>query len=253
VEKTCIPILSEILEMYYTPREFAELASIFDVAFDSSQASWREEEWNWLGIARQLVEKLDFGNHHRLLESLLEQLDQRNKTAIARTDWERRDAHQHAEPKIRQLIDSLGEPSIPREIAVTEAKPFSVKAEVREFLERAETEIFVIDPYIGIGTLDCLRLASKPIRLLTGTRPNSIEKGFDGALQAFRAEGFQLEVRQNAMLHDRHIVFNDRCWLVGSSLKDAGKKAFHTTEIIDTKAEVVAALEAKWQANSVYP
>ncbi len=68
-----------------------------------------------------------------------------------------------------------------------------------------------------------------------------------------KAEGFQVEVRQNAKLHDRHIIFNDRCWLVGSSLKDAGKKAFHTTEITDTKAEVIAALEAKWQASSVYP
>jgi hypothetical protein len=238
--------------MYYTPEEFGEIASIFDVAFDPGQP-WRGRDWNWLGIARQLIEKLDFGNHRLLLESLLEQLDQRNKTAIARTDWERREAHQHAEPKIRRLIESLGEASIPREIAVAEAKPFSAKAEVREFLERAETEIFVVDPCIGISTLDCLRSVSKPIRLLTGTHPNSIEKGFDGALQAFRAEGFQVELRQNAKLHDRHIVFNDRCWLVGSSLKDAGKKAFHTTEIIDTKAEVIAALEAKWQASSVYP
>lgn len=53
--------------------------------------------------------------------------------------------------------------------------------------------------------------------------------------------------------HDRHIAFNERCWLVGSSHKDAGKKAFHTTEIVDAKAEVVAALEAKWDAGLLYP
>ena len=44
-----------------------------------------------------------------------------------------------------------------------------------------------------------------------------------------------------------------RCWLVGPSLKDAGKKAFHTMEIVDAKAEVLAALEAKCGAASAYP
>src|SRR5258708_9859690 len=104
-----------------------------------------------------------------MLEALLSALEQRNKTAIARTDWERRDAHQCATPKIDRLLAALGEPGIAREVVIAEDKPFTAKAEVREFLEKAETEIFVVDPYIGVGTLDCLRTAKCPIRLLTGS------------------------------------------------------------------------------------
>ena len=111
----------------------------------------------------------------------------------------------------------------------------------------------MVDPYVGVGTLDCLRTLRFPIRLLTGSRGNSVEAGFDAALKAFQAEGFKIEVRQHEKLHDRHFAFNERCWLVGSSLKDAGKKAFHTTEIIDARAEVLGALETKWKEGSSYP
>jgi hypothetical protein len=131
-------------------------------------------------------------------------------------------------------------------LAIPDNKPFEAKSEVREFLEKAETSILVVDPYVGVGTLDCFRSIKVPIRLLTGANPTSIEPRFDAAVQAFRAEGFQIEVRQHDKLHDRHVVLNDRCWLAGSSLKDAGRKAFHAIEITDARADVVAALERKW-------
>jgi hypothetical protein len=252
MDRSHIPPLAEVMELYYTYDEIAELASIFDVTL-SQESIWKSGRFSWLAVARQLVERIDHGNHYEMLKSLLPALEQRNKTAIARTDWERRDAHQHATPKIDLLVAALGEPGIAREIVVAEEKPFTAKAEVREFLERAETPILVVDPYVGVGTLDCLRTMKHPIRLLTGSRANSIEAGFDAALRSFMAEGFQIEVRQHTKLHDRHLGFNERCWLVGSSLKDAGKKAFHTTEIIDAKAEVLAALEAKWSSASPYP
>src|SRR5260370_31273669 len=114
MDKTCIPVLSEVLELYYTSDEFIELAAIFDATFDN-ELLWKRGQWNWLGIARQLIEKLDHGNDLLMMEAVLDQLEQRNLTAIARTDWERRDAHQCATPKIQRLRNALGEPAIPRE------------------------------------------------------------------------------------------------------------------------------------------
>lgn len=252
MDKTNIPLLAEVLELYYTYDELMEMAEIFDVNFENSLV-WKSQNFNWLGAARQLVEQIDHGNHYQMLESILGALEQRNKTAIARTDWGRREAHQYATPKIEKLIAALREPGFAREIVVAEDKPFTAKSEVREFLERAETPTLVVDAYVGVGTLDCFRTMKVPIRLLTGTHNNSIEAGFENALTAFQTEGFTIEVRRHPKLHDRHIAFNERCWLVGSSLKDAGKKAFHTMEIVDAKAEVVAALEARWNAASPYP
>jgi hypothetical protein len=91
------------------------------------------------------------------------------------------------------------------------------------------------------------------VRLLTGTQQNSIEAGFDTAKAAFCAEGHDLQVRRIQQIHDRHLVFNDRCWLVGGSLKDAGRKPFNCIEITDQKAIVVADLESKWFGGSPYP
>ena len=84
-----------------------EAASIFDVTF-SEESVWRGGQFNWLAAARQLVEQIDHGNHFNMLESLLMALEQRNRTAIARTDWERRDAHECARPKIERLIGGAG-------------------------------------------------------------------------------------------------------------------------------------------------
>lgn len=54
------------------------------------------------------------------------------------------------------------------------------------------------------------------------------------------------------MLRDRHLCFNGSCWLVGSSLKDAGKKPFHGIEIVDSKAAVVADLEGRGKVANPY-
>ena len=246
-----IPILAEMLEEYYEPGELEEIAQLFGVELE--EQTWSRTKQGWLVVARQLVEKLEHGNHHALLQTILEQLDIRNTTAIAHTDWERRAAHQTLVPTIAALRTSFGEAAAPAEIAVSEGSPFSAKSQIRDLLATASTEVLVVDSYIGVGTLDCLRSVRQKIRLLTASLPNSIEAGFDAGLIDFVREGFQIEIRRGDMLHDRHLVFNERCWLVGSSLKDAGKKAFHCMEIVDMKVQVVGSLDAKWLAGKPYP
>src|SRR5205807_8054287 len=156
MNRSHIPVLAEVLEFYYTYPEIEELASIFDVTLPR-ETIWKNGGFSWLGVARQLIEQIDYGNHYEMLKSILASLEQRNITGIARTDWERRDAHEHATPKIVLLTAALGEPGIAREIVVAELRPFTAKAEVREFLDKAATPILVVDPYVGVGTLDCLR------------------------------------------------------------------------------------------------
>ncbi len=246
-----IPILAEILEEYYEPAELQEVGKLFGVELEAR--SWSPTKQEWFAIARQLVENLEQGNHHALLQTILEQIDIRNTTAVAHTDFERRSAHQALGPKIAALRAAFAEAAAPAEIAVPQGSPFSAKSQIRELLATASTDVFVVDPYVGVGTLDCLRSVGQRIRLLTGGLPTSVDTGFDAALRDFQKEGFQIEVRRADMLHDRHLVFNDRCWLVGSSLKDAGKKAFHCMEIIDLKVQVVRLLEAKWSNSRPYP
>jgi hypothetical protein len=251
VNRALVPILAETLQAYYDFGELIDVARLFEVHFeDEGYGPGRQE---WLSAARQLVEKLEHGNHRAFLGTVIEQMDLRNSKAIATTTWERRDANEAMRPYINELRAAFERVGVPRELAIAKSKPFTAKSIVREFLEKAETEILVVDPYVGVGTLDCFRDLATPIRLLTGGHPSSVEPGFVEAMQTFLAEGFRLSVRRHPKLHDRHLVFNDRCWLLGSSLKDAGKKEFHAIEIVDAKHEVRAELEAKWKAASEYP
>ncbi len=241
--------LVPVFEAYFTADELRELAQLFEVPIEALD----DYEPKWLSVARELTANLEQGNARRLLDSLLDLADSRNNDGVAHTTWERRTFHENLVPTIRDARELLESAAGPSEIAVAAGNVFSAKSKVRELLETAEREVFIVDPYVGLGTLDCLRNLAVPVRLLTGSQQNSVEKDFDRAINDFIAEGHKLEVRQAKQLHDRHLTFNDRCWLVGGSLKDAGKKPFNCIEIVDEKALVVADLEAKWQSGTQYP
>ncbi len=240
--------LVSIFEGYFTIDEFRELVTLFDVKLETLD----DFEPKWLSIARELITKLEHGNSLRLLDSLLDFADSRNIDGIAHTSWERQDFHRNMAPVIREAQTLLEASAAPSEITVAAGNVFSAKSKVRELLETATGEVFIVDPYLGLGTLDCLRSLTVSVRLLTGTHRNSAEPDFDRAIAAFTSEGHHLQIRRAQHLHDRHLIFNDRCWLVGGSLKDAGKKPFNCIEIVD-KAAVIADLEAKWQTGTSYP
>jgi hypothetical protein len=242
-----IPQLATLLEAYFDPPEFILQSQAFAVDFPDGQLQ-DGSRLEWFRIATHIIENTEHGNTLAFLISLLDQLENRNDLAIARTDWERRTAHENLRPLLRHLGEASETLGAPSEIALPAGSGFSAKSRVRELLEQATGPIFVVDTYVGLGTLDCFRTIRQPIRLLTGVASNSMENGFDSALAAFQQEDRMIAVRRTAMLHDRHIVFNERCWLVGSSLKDAGRKAFNCIEVVDAKAQVIADLEAKWSA-----
>ncbi len=241
--------LIAMFEAYFSFDEVRELAGLFEIQLQTLN----DYEPKWLSVARELTTNLEQGNCRRFLDSLLDLADTRNNDGVAHTSWERQAFHENMTPVIREAKKFLETSAAPSEIAVAAGNVFSAKSKVRELLETTAGDVFIVDPYVGLGTLDCLRNLTVPIRLLTGSHQNSVETDFDRAISAFCAEGHQLEVRRVQQLHDRHLILNDRCWLVGGSLKDAGKKPFNCIEIIDHKATVVADLEAKWHAGTPYP
>lgn len=241
--------LVPIFEGYSTLDEFRELVALFEVNIESLN----DYQPKWLAVARELTQKLEQGNTRRLLDNLLDLAESRNVDGVAHTSFERRDFHYSMAPVIAEAKKLLETSASPSEITIAAGNVFSAKSMVRELLETAQGDVLVVDPYVGLGTLDCFRNLTVPIRLLTGSQPDSVEPGFDRAIAAFNAEGHNLEVRRAQQLHDRHLVFNGRCWLVGGSLKDAGKKPFNCIEMMDHKGIVVADLDAKWRAATPYP
>lgn len=148
---------------------------------------------------------------------------------------------------IAPLEVELQEGGLPSELSVPVNNPFTAKSESRAFLGKADTVVTVVDNWVGINTLDCLRDVKQHIRILTGQHSNSVADDFERALQDFKTEGHSIEVRRHPKLYDRYILFNNRCWLAGSSLKDAGKKAFNLIELVDIKTLIYAEVVKKWE------
>jgi hypothetical protein len=240
--------LSDALKTYYTADELRRMADHYRVDLESDY-----EGPNCSALAESLLTQPDLGRNKEFLSAIVSSLENRIDRAIANTDWERRTFHQSMWPRVKPIIDALKTDSAPKkEIAIPPTNPFTAKAEVRDLLQAAKTPIIVVDNYIGLGTLDCLRDVRVPIQLLTGSEDRAIEKDFGRHLKEFAAEGRTIEIRRHPQLHDRYIILNKRCWLIGSSLKDAGKKTFSMIEAVDTYETIKKDVEQKWKESTPY-
>jgi hypothetical protein len=239
-----ITVLADGIQTYYSEEDLRQVCEEFSVNLSYDDVT---ENPAYMRLARSVIGKVEHGNNRRFLESIISSLVSRARKGVAQTDWERRAHHQGMLGLLEGLEGEIQKAGLPNEISVPESQPFTAKSEAREFLALAETEVTVVDNWVGPSTLDCLRDVRQPIRLLTA----NLTQGFDRVLRDFRVEGKSIEVRIHPRLHDRYILFNDRCWLAGSSLKDAGKKVFNIIEAIDIKSSIRADVEMKWGDASI--
>ena len=245
-----IPVLADAIKAYYgDTKDLIDLCESVDLDLDFEGT---EIDSSYVRFSRLLVTQMEHDNRRRFLETIVPSLLIRAQKGAAHSKWDAQDFHRIMVDNLERIADSLHEGRLPEEVSVPENKPFTAKSEIRDLLSAAETAVTIVDNYVGIGTLDCLRGIEHPIRLLTGQHPNSIANGFNSSLKDLLAEGCQIEVRQHPKLHDRFMLFNGRCWLIGSSLKDAGKKIMNIIECVDIKNKVLSEVESKWTEASKY-
>lgn len=249
MSKELVLILADSLREYYDENELRQVCALFDQELEYDDAHQKPD---YITFARRLITQREHGNNRRILEALLPSISTRCSEMVGKNKYELREYHLDMQSRVSQLQQLVECEKIPSEVVVPDDRPFTAKSEVRELLSRAETDVLLVDAYIGLGTLDCLREVSHPIRILTGQRKESIQQGFETGVSDFRNEGHSIEVRRHPKLHDRYIVFNERCWLVGSSIKDVGKKALNIVECIDSKEAIVRQAEKKWDEADKY-
>jgi hypothetical protein len=242
-----IPILTDAFKSYYSVDEIVEMCKLFDIKIVVD-----ETDSSLMKFSRQLITKIEHDNNRRYLEALVPSLLSRAKKGVAETRWDKQEFHRTMDSNLEDLSSQLGKSKLPEEISVPESSEFTAKSKVRELLGSAETEIIIVDNYVGLSTIDCLRDIKHPVKLLTGQCNNSIESDFNRGIKEFISEGYKVEVRQHPKLHDRFILFNDKCWIVGSSLKHAGRKRLNIIECVDIKNAIINEIEQKWKEASKY-
>ncbi len=123
--------------------------------------------------------------------------------------------------------------------------------EIRKILQKVQSSITVIDPYVD-GTIFTLlgnvSSSVSAIRILTHKVPSD----FNLEARKFKGQYMKasLEVRSTREFHDRFVVLDDRdCWHIGSSIKDAGVRAFMISQLADQKNRdsLVQQLSESWR------
>jgi hypothetical protein len=121
--------------------------------------------------------------------------------------------------------------------------------DLREIILGAQNEVFIIDPYFDgqafetyIGPIG----SSCSIRLLCSRYSSEVA----GHAAAFTAQyGVNLDLRKSRNLHDRLVIIDGSdCWIVGGSIKDAGKKPTYLVPLQPSISPIkVSIYESLWQ------
>ena len=126
-------------------------------------------------------------------------------------------------------------------------------ADLKQIMNGAGEEIFLIDPYFdGAAFHDYLGSSHVrvSIRILAGRYASEVASY---ASQHSREFASEVKVRQSKELHDR-VIFVDRdgCWVSGGSIKDAGSKPTYLVPLAPEIAEAkLRTYEQTWKLASV--
>lgn len=116
-----------------------------------------------------------------------------------------------------------------------------------EILTGAHQEIFVVDPYFDGDAFDTYLsgiVDSCNIRILGGKYSGNVA----GRIEAYKAQfGKAPKLRKSKEIHDRLVILDKTdCWIVGGSIKDAGKKPTYLVplqpNVAPAKIEIYEAL-----------
>lgn len=119
--------------------------------------------------------------------------------------------------------------------------------DVTACLKLAQTEIFIIDPYLDAEIFDVYANAitrAVRFRLLSANISTSLK-----TLAQKYAAGGNLEFRSSSSIHDRVLFADNRVWVSGQSLKDAARKK--PTYIVELDAPSMRQVyEPIWKSGS---
>ncbi|MDY4522205.1 MAG: ORF6N domain-containing protein [Atopobium sp.] len=110
-------------------------------------------------------------------------------------------------------------------------------------VQKAKHEIVLVDGYVDTGTLNILSKKELSVVVTVWTHPKTSLTESDVA--TFNAQYPTLMVKHTTSFHDRFLILDGvEGYLIGASLKDAGKKSFAITKLEDSSIveSIVAAL-----------
>lgn len=123
---------------------------------------------------------------------------------------------------------------------------FDAFSKLTDLVREAETNLVLIDGYVGLDTLNILSKKRQGVSVEIYTQPGRGLTDID--VQKFNAQYPTLHVHKTKAFHDRFLILDrKRTYHIGASLKDAGKKCFAISLIEDKETTnlLLARLESE--------
>lgn len=109
---------------------------------------------------------------------------------------------------------------------------FDAYAKFESFIQKAKSQIILIDGYVDLTILERLAKKKKNVNVTIYTDPKTKLTTQD--IQKFNAQYPTLTVQHTTKMHDRFLIIdNTVLYHIGASLKDLGKKCF-AFEVLDS-------------------
>ena len=194
-------------------------------------------------IMRAFVEMRHFIADNAHLFEQIRAIDRRQVELQAEMGHRISDLEHSTDERFERVFDYMGTHEAPNQKVFFEGQVYDAFELLVSLVQRAQREIILIDGYVDVGTLNILAKKEPGVSITVWTHPKTSLTARDVA--TFNAQYPTLEVRHTTSFHDRFLILDGtEGYLVGASLKDAGKKSFAIARLEDSSVigSIVAAL-----------
>ena len=144
------------------------------------------------------------------------------------------------EARFDEIFAKMSEGDVPEHQIFYQGKFWDAKSLLIKFIRRAKKELMVIDAYPGVATLDMLAKRQRGVKIELVTHSNGELAESD--YEAFAKQCGNFTKTLCGICHDRFIIVDQaEIYLIGASLKDAGRLTFAVSKM---GAEVILGLVA---------
>lgn len=128
----------------------------------------------------------------------------------------------------------------PREGIFVDGQIFDAYEFVQKLIKSAKKSITLIDNYVDESVL--AMMSEKQAGVRVGIYTKEITKALQLAEKNFNAQYGDLEIKTTSVFHDRFMIIDDETiYIIGASLKDAGKRFFAFTQMDSTQISTIKA------------
>lgn len=193
-------------------------------------------------IMRAFVEMRHFIADNAHMFEQIREVSHRQVEYQTETNARLDDMQRSTDERFERVFDYMEAHEEPRQKVFFEGQVYDAFKLLVSLVRKAKKEIVLIDGYVDAGTLNILAKKQKDVSVTVWTHPKTKLTKRD--VETFDAQYPELAVRHTTAFHNRFLILDSAGgYLVGASLKDAGKKSFALVRIED--ASIIEAILGK--------